>query len=61
VALVTVAITIRMRSAYGNALLSALRAGRIEVFTDEDESFIGYKEDPGALQGILRTLQDPRP
>ncbi|HKJ37636.1 MAG TPA: HEAT repeat domain-containing protein, partial [Anaerolineales bacterium] len=60
-ALVTVAITIRMRSAYGDALLSALRAGRTEVFTDEDESFIGYKEDPGALQVILKTLQDPRP
>jgi len=61
VALVTVTITIRMRSAYGDALLSALRAGRVEVFTDEEESFTGYKEDPGALQVILKTLQDPRP
>ena len=61
VALVTVAITLRMRSAYGDALLSALRAGRVEVFTDAEESFTGYKEDPGALQVILKTLQDPRP
>ncbi|HSG45480.1 MAG TPA: Npt1/Npt2 family nucleotide transporter [Anaerolineales bacterium] len=61
VALLTVAMTIRMRTAYGDALISALRAGRTEVFTDEDESFIGYKEDPGALQVILKTMQDPRP
>ena len=61
VALVTVVMTIRMRSAYGDALLDALRAGRTEVFTDEDESFTGYKEDPGALQVILKTMQDPRP
>jgi HEAT repeat protein len=50
-----------MRSAYGDALLDALRAGRIEVFSDEDESFTGYKDDPAALQVILKTMQDPRP
>ncbi|HSM71062.1 MAG TPA: Npt1/Npt2 family nucleotide transporter, partial [Anaerolineales bacterium] len=61
VALVTVAMTLRMRSAYGDALLDALRAGRIEVFSDEDESFTGYKDDPAALQVILKTMQDPRP
>ena len=61
VAVITTVMTIRMRSAYGDALLDALRAGRTEVFTDEDESFAGYKEDPGALQVILKTLHDPRP
>jgi HEAT repeat protein/ATP/ADP translocase len=61
VALVTVAITLRMRSAYGDALLDALSAGRIEVFSDEDESFTGYKDDPAALQAILKTMQDRRP
>ncbi len=61
VALVTVVLTIRMRSAYGDALLDALRAGRTEVFSTEDEFFTGYKDDPGALQIILKTMQDPRP
>ena len=61
VALVTVAMTIRMRSAYGDALLDALRAGRTEVFSTEDEFFTGYKDDPSALQVILKTMQDPRP
>jgi HEAT repeat protein len=54
-------MTIKMRSAYGDELLHALRAGRVEVFSNEDESFTGYKEDPGALQVILKTLRDPRP
>jgi HEAT repeat protein len=61
IALVTVVMTIKMRSAYGDELLHALRAGRVEVFSNEDESFTGYKEDPGALQVILKTLRDPRP
>jgi HEAT repeat protein len=61
IALVTVVMTIKMRSAYGDELLHALRAGRVEVFSNEDESFTGYKEDPGALQVSLKTLRDPRP
>jgi HEAT repeat protein/ATP/ADP translocase len=61
VAVITTVMTIKMRSAYGDALLDALRAGRTEVFSDEDESFMGYKDDPGALQVILKTMHDPRP
>ena len=60
VALVTTYITMKMRSAYGEALLSALRAGRTEVFSDSEESFSGYKGDPAALQVILKALHDQR-
>lgn len=61
VALVSVYLTLKMKSAYGEALLSALRAGRVEVFSEEEEAFSGYQNDPVALQVILRTLEDPKP
>ncbi len=61
VALVATYITIKMRPAYGDALLSALRAGRTEVFSDQEEAFSGYKNDPSAMQVILKALHDPRP
>ena len=61
VAVMATYITIKMRPAYGEALLSALRAGRIEVFSDQDEAFSGYKDDPSAMQVILKALHDPRP
>lgn len=60
VALVATYITMKMRPAYGDALLSALRAGRVEVFSDESEEFSGYRDDPVAMQVILKSLQDPR-
>jgi hypothetical protein len=59
-ALISVYLTMRMKPAYGDALLSALRAGRVEVFSDEDEAFSGYKDDPAALQVILKALHDPK-
>ncbi|HXQ36023.1 MAG TPA: hypothetical protein VN843_18550, partial [Anaerolineales bacterium] len=60
VALVTVYLTIRMKPAYGEALLNALRAGRIEVFSNDEDAFSGYQDDPAALQVILKALQDPK-
>jgi len=60
VALITVYMTIKMKPAYGEALLSALRAGRTEVFSKEEEAFSGYQYDPAALQVVLRALQDPK-
>lgn len=60
VAIATVFMTLKMRSAYGDALLNALRAGRTEVFSDDEESFAGYKSDPSAMQVILKALHDPR-
>jgi HEAT repeat protein len=60
VALATVFLTIRMKPAYGEALLSALRAGRTEVFSNEEDAFSGYQSDPAALQVILKALQDDK-
>lgn len=59
-ALITASITIRMRPAYGEALLNALRAGRLEVFSNEEEAFSGYQHDPAALQVVLKALHDPK-
>jgi len=61
VALVTMYFTWKMRPAYGEALLSALRAGRIEVFSEEVDDFSGYKDDPVTLQIIFKSLKDPSP
>ncbi|MCI0553365.1 MAG: HEAT repeat domain-containing protein [Anaerolineae bacterium] len=60
VALLSVYLTMKMKPAYGEALLSALRAGRIEVFSNEEEAFSGYQNDPAALQVILKALRDPK-
>ena len=59
-ALVTVYLTVKMKSAYGEALLNALRAGRTEVFSDEEAAFSGYKDDPAALEVILKASQDSK-
>lgn len=60
VAVATIYMTLKMRSAYGDALLSALQAGRTEVFSGDEESFSGYKDDPAAMQIVLKALHDPR-
>ncbi|NJC95525.1 MAG: MFS transporter [Anaerolineae bacterium] len=59
-AVVTVYLTLKMRSAYGDALLDALRAGRVEVFSAEEDSFAGYRNAPAAVQVILKALNDPK-
>jgi len=63
IALITTYMTLRMRKAYGDALLAALRAGRTDVFSEdqEEDSFTGYKNDPAALQAILKSLADEHP
>jgi HEAT repeat protein len=60
VACVSVYITLKMRGAYGEALLSALRSGRVEVFSDQHEAFSGYQNDAAALQVIQRALNDSK-
>lgn len=60
-ALVSIFLAIRMKPAYGEALLSALRAGRAEVFSEADEAFAGYQKDPAALQVLIKELRDPKP
>ncbi len=51
----------RMRAAYGQALVDALRAGRLEVFTGEGSTFTGLQGDAAALQVLTQALQDPKP
>lgn len=60
VALVSVYITLKMKPAYGDALLSALRSGRVEVFSDQDDSFVGYQNEPESLRVVQRALRDPK-
>lgn len=57
---VSVYLTLKMKPAYGEALLNALRAGRVEVFSDQDEAFAGYQNDPAAIQVLRSALRDPR-
>ena len=51
----------RMRQAYGAALVDALRAGRLEVFTDEGIGFAGLKTDAAAIGVLVQALKDARP
>ena len=60
VAVVAVYLTLKMIPAYGQALVDALRAGRAEVFNEDDEAFTGYQNDPAAIQVILGALNDPK-
>lgn len=61
VALVCLYFTWKMRDEYGNALISALQAGRVEVFSDEEAAFAGYQNDPAALHATFKALHDLRP
>ena len=55
------ALVWRMRRAYGDALLDALRAGRVEVFTGEGTGFGGLGEDAAAVRTLTWALTDPKP
>ena len=61
VALVCFYFTWKMRAEYGNALVTALQAGRVEVFSDEEDAFAGFEKDPAALQATFNALQDSKP
>ena len=60
VALVCGALVWRMRAAYGQALVNALRAGRLEVFSANEAAFSGFQSDGAALDVALRALQDSK-
>ncbi len=51
----------RMRAAYGQALIDALRAGRLDVFSSEEPAFTGLQSDAAALKVVTHALQDPKP
>ena len=61
VAVVSIYLTLKMKPAYGEALLKALRAGRVEVFSDQDDSFAGYQNDPATMEVIRSALRDANP
>ncbi|HKG53475.1 MAG TPA: HEAT repeat domain-containing protein, partial [Anaerolineales bacterium] len=60
VALVCGLFVWRMRGAYGQALVEALRAGRLEVFSANEAAFRGFQSDTAALDVALRALQDSK-
>ena len=60
VALVCGVFVWRMRGAYAQALVDALRAGRLEVFSAREVSFSGLKGDAAALNVAIQALQDPK-
>jgi HEAT repeat protein len=60
VALVCGVFVWRMRAAYGQALVDALRAGRLEVFSANEAAFSGFQNDGAALEVALRSLQDSK-
>lgn len=51
----------KMRAAYGEALVEALRAGRFEVFTGDQPGFAGLQNDAAALQVLTGALRDAKP
>jgi HEAT repeat protein len=60
VALVCGVFVWRMRGAYGQALVDALRAGRLEVFSANEAAFSGFQSDAASLDVALRALQDSK-
>jgi HEAT repeat protein len=51
----------RLRRSYGQALLAALRAGRVDVFAGNDRAFAGVQGDANALHIVTQALRDRKP
>jgi HEAT repeat protein len=60
VAVVCAYLIWQMRSAYGEALVQALRAGRLEVFSGSVGAFSRLQSDSNALNVALSALHDAR-
>ena len=60
IALVCGVFVWRMRAAYAQALVDALRAGRLEVFSASEAAFSGLQGDAAALNVAIQALQDPK-
>jgi HEAT repeat protein/ATP/ADP translocase len=52
---------LRMRRAYGGAVVQALREGNPEVFLAEEEPFGGVRRDAKAMSVVLTSSSDPDP
>ncbi|MFN2194497.1 MAG: HEAT repeat domain-containing protein [Anaerolineales bacterium] len=61
VALICLLVVWRMRAAYGQALIAALQAGRLDVFAPVEGVFEQFGSDPAALQVVVQALDSPRP
>ena len=55
------ALVWRLRRSYGQALLAALRAGRVDVFAANERAVAGVQGDANALRIVTAALHDPRP
>ncbi|MGB8647722.1 MAG: HEAT repeat domain-containing protein [Anaerolineae bacterium] len=51
----------RMRRAYGDALVHALRAGRLEVFSPSPRAFASFHGNASAIRIVVQALQDLKP
>jgi HEAT repeat protein/ATP/ADP translocase len=61
VAVVAALTTWRLRRAYVDAVVEALRAGNPEVFLAEEEPFGGIRRDAAALSAVAGSTSDPDP
>lgn len=51
----------QMRKAYSQALVEALQAGRLEVFSANETAFSGFQGDVAVLDIAIRALEDSKP
>ncbi len=51
----------RMRRGYVDALIAALRAGRLDVFQESHRHFAGLAQDLDATRTVVSALSDPKP
>src|SRR5215216_2470635 len=61
VAMVCAVFVWQMRAAYGQALIQALQAGRVEVFSARDAASTVFQSDAAALNVAIQALQDEKP
>jgi len=57
----TVFVFWRIRRAYGQALVEALRAGQPQLFFSEEQPFGGFRQDAAAVAATVRGLTDSDP
>ena len=55
------ALVWRLRRNYGQALLAALRAGRVDVFAANGRTFAGVQGNANAIRTVTQALHDPKP
>ena len=51
----------RMHRSYADALIAALRAGRVDVFAGGDQAFTSLRGEASAIRTAVEALRDPKP